>query len=131
MEQNNSNTAPENNTEPVENTEEKQGPSEADKAAYIYQQAIPRVLALAANMKAGELYRVFANYVQFPLVEHPKKLRSGKENELFALLIQTAGAKNTLMQTFQSEIQQAEIEATLSASKSIQGDSDEPTNTET
>ena len=104
------------------NTTEKQAPSEADKAAYIYKQAIPRALALASNMKAGELYRVFANFVQFPLVEFPKKLRSKTENELFALLVQAAGAKNTLMQTFQSEIQQAEIEATLSASKDIQGE---------
>jgi hypothetical protein len=73
-------------------------------------------------MKAGELYRVFANYVQFPLVEFPKKLRSNKENELFSLLIQTAQAKNTLMQEFSSEIKQAEVEATLSASKDIQGE---------
>lgn len=109
----------------------KKGPSEADKAAYIYKEAIPRALALASNMKAGELYRVFANYVQFPLVDYPKKLRSGKENELFSLLIQAAGAKNTLMQTFQTEIQQAEVEATLAASKDIQGDSNEPTNTKT
>lgn len=121
--QSSSDTAPENNTEPVaETATAKKGPSEADKAAYIYKQAMPRVLALASNMKAGELYRVFANYVQFPLVEFPKKLRSNKENELFSLLIQTAQAKNTLMQEFSSEIKQAEVEATLSASKDIQGE---------
>ena len=36
--------------------------------------------------------------------------------------MQAAGAKNTLMQTFQTEIQQAEVEATLAAKQDIQGE---------
>lgn len=106
-------------TEVTPVVEEKKGPSKEDRAAFDYKQGVPRCIALASNMKAGEIARVFANLLQFPLVDHPKKFRSKNEETLFILSLRVMDAKNTIMQHFETEVDAGQREAAMSMHEEI------------
>lgn len=123
MDQQDNNTAPDNNTDPVaETTTEKKGPSEADIATDNYINKLPEIFTFAKTLSQRQLFRVLANFVQFPLIEHEKPFISKKEEALFVALVQIEKDKHVILKAKKELIQQAEIEATLVASKDIQGE---------
>lgn len=98
--ENNENTNPENKK-----------PSELDYAAYDLQRLTPRMLALAGNMKAGALFRVFSMVMQYPLVDNPKRFKSKEENELFIISLQLLASKSKILSAYSGELKDAQDEA--------------------
>jgi hypothetical protein len=69
-----------------------------NKAAEVFSNSIPRIKALARNLKGGALYRVFSAAMEFPLNEKEPNFRSKAENELFILCLSATMAKSTMLQ---------------------------------
>lgn len=66
-------------------------------AANSFMNGLPRVKALASNMKAGALGRVFNAVMEFPLAENYPRFRSKAENELFIMSLSLLQAKNMMV----------------------------------
>lgn len=97
-----------------ENNEEskpKQEPSDLDRAAYDIEYVMPKALSIAANMKAGELYRVFSMLIQYPIVKNPKRFRSVKENELFLTSVRLMSSKAKIMEHMRDSMPEIQEEA--------------------
>lgn len=97
----------------------KKGPSKEDEAAFTFQMGVPKCIALASNMKAGAIARVYANLLQFPLVDSPKKFRSKAENDLFVMSLRVMDAKNVLMNHYAAEVEEAQKQAVVSMHEEI------------
>lgn len=69
-----------------------------NKAAEVFGNTLPRIKALAGNLKGGALFRVFKATMEFPLQETNPKFLSKAENELFIMCLATIHAKNTMIQ---------------------------------
>lgn len=69
-----------------------------DKAAEVFGNTLPRIKAVAKNLKGGALYRVFKNVMEYPLQDGEPKFQSKVEQELFILCLAVTHAKNTMIQ---------------------------------
>ena len=81
-----------------------------NQAAEVFSNSLPRIKALAKNLKGGSLYRVFAATMEFPLQDKEPKFLSKAENELFILCLSATMAKSTMLQAIAAE--QARIRKT-------------------
>jgi hypothetical protein len=86
-------------------------PSALDKAAYDMQVVMPKALSLAANMKAGALYRVFSTVLQYPMIQNPKRFRSQAETDLFFMSLKLLNSKAILMKELAPSLEGVEDEA--------------------
>lgn len=84
-------TASEKPIDPLDN-------DEINNTAKVFMDALPRAKALASNMKAGSLGRVFNAVLEYPLGDKYPKFRSRAENELFIMTLSLLVAKNKMMQ---------------------------------
>lgn len=84
-------TASEEPIDPLDN-------DEINNTAKVFMDALPRAKALASNMKAGSLGRVFNAVLEYPLGDKYPKFRSRAENELFIMTLSLLVAKNKMMQ---------------------------------
>ena len=71
---------------------------EVNESAKIFMDGYPRAVALAKNMKAGSLGRVFAAMMEFPLGDKYPKFLSKAENELFIMSMSLLMAKNKMFE---------------------------------
>ena len=83
----------------------KSEPSELDKAAYDLKYVMPRALALAANMKAGGLNRVFSTLLQYPIIDKPKRFRSQAETELFFMSVKLMNSKSIILNELKPQLE--------------------------
>jgi hypothetical protein len=74
-----------------------------NKAAEVFGNSIPRIKAIAKNLKGGALYRVFAATMEFPLQDKEPKFLSKVENELFILCLSSVMAKSTMLQAMAAD----------------------------
>lgn len=81
---------------------------EVNKAAYEFSQLAPKVRALAKNMKAGELARVYIAAAEFPFAENYPKFLTNAGQELFMLTLHLQGLKSVMSQAVSKH--QKEIE---------------------
>lgn len=82
-----------------------------NKAAQVFQDNLPRVKAVAKNMKAGAIGRVFNAVMEFPLGDHYPKFRSDIENQLFITSMALLQAKTVMVQAIMLEQKQKEAAA--------------------
>lgn len=94
-----------------EGSEIKQEPSDLDKAAYDVEYVMPKAIAIASNMKAGELARVFSMLLQYPIIKRPKRFKSKKETELFLMCLKIQSSKSKLMDGMKDQLEDAQEDA--------------------
>lgn len=103
---------------------------EVNKASEVFTNALPKVKALAANMRAGSLGRVFNSVMEFPLGEGYPKFRSKAENELFIMALSLLQAKNMMIAaTVENMRRQQELtqEAITNAANAVANESNNGT----
>lgn len=93
-----------------------------NNTAKVFMDSLPRVKALASNMKGHALSRVFNAVMEFPLSDNYPKFRSKAENELFIMSLSLLLAKNKMMAAVsasQAEMQNIANNAINDAAKAV------------
>jgi len=81
---------------------------EINETAKTFMDSLPAVKALAKNMSAGGLGRVFSAVMEFPLGDKYPKFRSKAENELFIMSLSLLLAKNKMLSAVAGQHQQTQ-----------------------
>lgn len=81
-----------------------------DQAAYIFQNALPRIKALSSNMSRNALSRVYRAVAEYPLADNYPTFRTKAETELFIVTLSANAAKSTMLNAFMPKTPEAQKE---------------------